>query len=58
MLIFVPFYWLNHKKIVYTNPNSPQDLSLFKMVSKTKFLSISVPVSAICTFKSKKKGSL
>ena len=58
LLIFFPFYWLDKKKVVYTNPNFPQYLSLSSMVSKTNFLGISVLISVIVTFMSKKKSSL
>ena len=46
------------KTVVLTNPNFPYDLSFFKYGKKKNFLSISVPVSEIVTFMSKKKSSL
>ena len=51
LLLFIPFYWFEKKKVVKKNLN-------FLMVRKTNFLSISVLVSTIVTFMSKKKGSL
>ena len=46
------------KTVVKTNPNFPQDFSLSSMVTKTKFLGISVLVSEIATFLTKKRSSL
>ena len=43
------------KTVVLTNPNFPQDLPLWNMVRKTDFLSISVLISEVVTFMSKKK---
>ena len=58
LLIYIPFYWFDQKKLFKTNPNFTQDLPLPNMVRKTNFLSTSVLVSEIVTFMSKKKRSL
>ena len=36
LLIFIPFYWFNQKKLFKTNPNFPQDMPLFKHSEKNK----------------------
>ena len=46
------------KKNSLKNPNFPQDLPLSNMIRKTNFLSISVILSEIANFMSKKKCSL
>ena len=58
LLIFIPFYSFNERKVVKTNLNFSLDLHLSNMVRKTNFQSISMLVSEIVTFMSKKKSSM
>ena len=55
---FCPLLQVWSKTVVYTNPNFSQDLPLSNMVRKQNFPSISVLVSEIVTFMSKKRRPL
>ena len=58
MLIFIPFYLFKPKKLFKQIQIFLSIFPFSNMVRKTNFLSISVLVSAIVTFMSKKKSSL
>ena len=57
-LIFIPFYWFDQKQLFKQIQIFLRICPFKKMVRKTKFLSISVLVSEIDSFMSKKKSSL
>ena len=58
MLIFIPFYWFDQKQLFKPIQIFLRICPFWNMVRKTKFLSISVLVSAIITFMSKNISSL
>ena len=58
LLIFVHFYWFNQKKLFEYIQIFFRICPFSNMVRKTNFMSISVTISEIITFKSKKKSSL
>ena len=57
-LIFVPFYLFDQNQLFKQIPNFPQNIPFSNMLRKTIFLSISVLISEIVTFLSKKRCSL
>ena len=58
LLIFIPFYRFYWKQLLKQIQNFLRIFRFSNMVTKTNFLSISVLVSEIATFMSKKKSSL
>ena len=58
LLIFIPFYWFDQKQLFKQIQIFLRICPFSNMVRKTNFLSISVLVSEIVTFMSKKKSSL
>ena len=58
LLIFIPFYWLDQKQFFKQIQIFLWIYSISNMVRKTNFLSISVLVSEIANFMSKKKSYL
>ncbi len=50
LLIFAPFYWFEQKLLFKQIQNFPQDLSLFKLVKKSKLSGISVLFYEIVIF--------
>ena len=55
---FCPLLLVWSKKVVYTNPNISKDLPISNMIRKINFPIISVLVTEIVTFMSKKKSFL
>ena len=55
LLIFVPFCCFDQKGLFTANPNFPLDLLLFKLFEKTNLLTISVLLSEIVIFLTKKR---
>ena len=58
LLIFIRFYWLDQKKLLKQIQIFLRIFLFSNMVRKTYFLCISVLVSEVVTFMSKKKSSL